>query len=167
MTSQTRTRQAPNSLPTFLLKVLFQLRPWRTPHAWVWISSERKCIETSLVMSPEPNSTLAFRFWRFQESVRSDFFHFDRNVQGKPIANQNGDRRCPCKPIPPKFRGCHFTPKIFRLQKQILGVECPKPLFYSVFWGPPLNFGGVKLSPPKFWGMWAGRGINGSRTKLL
>ena len=29
------------------------------------------------------------------------------------------ERERPCKPIPPKFRGCHFTP-------QILGVECPK-----------------------------------------
>ena len=34
----------------------------------------------------------------------------------------------PCKPTPPKFRGCHFTP-------EILGVDCPKPLVLQSFLG--------------------------------
>ena len=66
-----------------------------------------------------------------------------RHLRSKHIDLQELSSILPCKPIPPKFGGCHFTPEIW-------GVECPKPLVLQCFLGAAPQIQGLKWSLPKF-----------------
>ena len=91
----------------------------------------------------------SFQWNSMTVKVRIEIFNRDRNFQARLFFFNLS--ALPCKPTPPKFRGCHFTPKFW-------GWSVRSPLFFfCVFWGSPPKFKGWNWHPPNLGGMgWQG-----------